>query len=106
LSEVRGLCAVFACPRTGKPGQPPLVSDWDQIPGARGCTAQVCSFHDLYPQFKTLGCQVFGLCTQDTIYVFEMASRLHLPFLALSEWQMELTNALRLPTLNLPAKLC
>ena len=38
---------VFAdLPRTGLPDQPPLVADWNLIPGARGCTPQSCAFRD------------------------------------------------------------
>ena len=37
---------VYAYPRTGRPGQPELVPDWDRIPGARGCTPESCGFRD------------------------------------------------------------
>lgn len=41
---------------------------------------------------------VFGLSTQDTDYQREAAERLHLPFALLSDIDLELTKALRLPT--------
>jgi peroxiredoxin (alkyl hydroperoxide reductase subunit C) len=41
---------------------------------------------------------VFGLSTQSTAYQLEMATRLHLPFPILSDEQLRLTHALRLPT--------
>jgi peroxiredoxin len=98
LSALPGRVVVFAYPRTGRPDEPSLVPDWDQIPGARGCTPQTCGFRDLHVEFGKLGCRVFGLSTQDTHYQVEMVRRLHVPFLVLSDAGLELTRALRLPT--------
>jgi peroxiredoxin len=98
LSILPGRVVVFAYPRTGRPNEPSLVADWDQIPGARGCTPQTCAFRDLYAEFGKLGCRVFGLSTQDTAYQREMVERLHVPFPVLSDARLELTRALRLPT--------
>ncbi len=91
---------IFAYPRTGEPGRPSLVDDWDMIPGARGCTPQTCSFRDLFAELRAAGAShVFGLSTQDGAYQREMAERLHLPFAVLSDEKRELTQALRLPTM-------
>ena len=98
LSQVPGLLVVFAYPRTGVPGEPSLVADWDAIPGARGCTPQTCGFRDLHAEFAALGARVFGLSTQDTSYQREMVTRLHVPFPVLSDADLALTRALRLPT--------
>jgi peroxiredoxin len=101
LSAQKGRTVVFAYPRTGEPGKIALVDDWDMIPGARGCTPQTCSFRDLFAELKAAGAaQVFGLSTQSNAYQTEMASRLHLPFAVLSDEELELTRALRLPTLE------
>jgi peroxiredoxin len=43
---------------------------------------------------------VFGLSTQDSGYQREAAERLHLPFALLSDADLELTKALRLPTFD------
>jgi peroxiredoxin len=99
LSTVPGRAVVFAYPRTGQPGQPPLVPDWDLIPGARGCTPETCAFRDLAADFGKLGIKVFGLSTQEPAYQRELAERLHLPFPVLSDASRTLTDALRLPTL-------
>jgi len=98
LAAIAGHVAVFTYPRTGQPGQPPLISDWDLIPGARGCTPQTCAFRDLAADFARYGCQSFWLSTQDTQYQQEMATRLHITFPVLSDADQELTNALRLPS--------
>ncbi len=42
--------------------------------------------------------EVYGLSTQDTAYQQEAALRLHLPFPLLSDADLILTKALRLPT--------
>ena len=102
LSALKGRTVVFAYPRTGEPGKASLVEDWDMIPGARGCTPQVCSFRDLFGELKAAGAaHVFGLSTQSNAYQTEMASRLHLPFAVLSDEKLELTGALRLPTMEI-----
>ena len=100
LSTIPGRAVVFAYPRTGQPGQPPLVPDWDLIPGARGCTPETCAFRDLAADFGKLGIKVFGLSTQEPAYQRELAERLHLPFPVLSDASRTLTDALRLPTLT------
>jgi peroxiredoxin len=99
LAALPGTVVVFAYPRTGRIGEPSLVADWDQIPGARGCTPHTCGFRDLHAEFGALGARVFGLSTQDTAYQREMVERLHVPFAVLSDSELELTRALRLPTL-------
>ena len=101
LARIPGRAVVFAYPRTGVPGQPSLVDDWDMIPGARGCTPQTCAFRDLHKMLITAGAaRVFGLSAQDTAYQREAAQRLHLPFPLLSDEKLVLTGALRLPTMQ------
>lgn len=89
---------VYAYPRTGRPGVP-LPSGWDAIPGARGCTPESCGFRDRYAEMVARRARVFGLSTQTTDYQREMVERLHLPFAVLSDADMRLTRALRLPTM-------
>ena len=98
LSKLKGRTVVYIYPRTGVPGVDTLPG-WDQIPGARGCTPQSCSFRDHFGELKRLGvAQLYGLSTQDTAYQQEAASRLHLPFAILSDEKLMLTKALKLPT--------
>lgn len=94
------LTVLFCYPRTGRPGEPLLVEEWDSIPGARGCTPETCGFRDLHAEFEAAGARVFGLSTQGTAYQAELAERLRLPFPILSDEQLELTRALRLPTMQ------
>src|SRR5271163_1825280 len=98
LSKLKGRTVLYIYPRTGVPGvdAPP---GWDDIPGARGCTPQSCGFRDHFAELKALGvAHVLGLSTQDTGYQREAAERLHLPFPILSDADLKLTHALKLPT--------
>ena len=96
VGSFQGHVTLFCYPRTGVPGVP-LLDGWDQIPGARGCTPQACSFRDRYQELKGLGTEVFGISTQTTDYQQEMATRLHLPFAVLSDSQLQFQKALDLP---------
>ena len=98
LSMLKGRTIVYVYLRTGVPGQA-LPDGWDDIPGARGCTPQSCSFRDHFDDLKRLGvAQLYGLSTQDTAYQQEAATRLHLPFAILSDEKLALTQAMKLPT--------
>jgi len=98
LSKLEGRTVVYVYPRTGVPGVD-LPPGWNDIPGARGCTPQSCSFRDHFGELNRLGvAQLFGLSTQDTAYQQEAATRLHLPFAILSDEKLALTKALKLPT--------
>ncbi|MBI3702556.1 MAG: peroxiredoxin [Rhizobiales bacterium] len=98
LSKLKGRSVVYIYPRTGVPGVD-LPPGWNEIPGARGCTPQSCSFRDHFGELKRLGvAQLYGLSTQDTAYQQEAASRLHLSFAILSDEKLALTKALKLPT--------
>ena len=100
LAALAGRTVVYVYPRTGRPGQA-SPSGWDGIPGARGCTPQSCGFRDHFAELKRLGvAQLFGLSTQDTDYQREAVERLHLPFAILSDADLKLTNAMRLPTFD------
>ncbi|HEX3372048.1 MAG TPA: peroxiredoxin [Candidatus Acidoferrales bacterium] len=100
LSRLHGRTVVYAYPRTGKPGIENPVG-WDQIPGARGCTPQSCSFRDHFAELKSLGVDfIFGLSTQSTAYQQEAADRLHLPFAILSDEQFLFASAMNMPTLQ------
>lgn len=98
LSKLKGRAVVYIYPRTGVPGVD-LLPGWDDIPGARGCTPQSCSFRDHFGELTRLGvAHLFGLSTQDTAYQQEAADRLHLPFAILSDETLALTRAMNLPT--------
>ena len=96
-----GLAVLFFYPRTGEAGKP-AGPEWDAIPGARGCTPQSCGFRDLHGEFTSRGIAVYGVSTQTTEYQREFAERNHVPFELLSDADLSLTRALRLPTFQYP----
>jgi peroxiredoxin len=104
LAEVAQRPTVFFFyPRTGEPGQA-AGPEWDAIPGARGCTPQSCGFRDLHREFTKLTVSVFGISTQETGYQREFVTRNHVPFELLSDRDLSLTRALRLPTFEYPVE--
>lgn len=104
LSALPGRSVVYAYPMTGRPDTV-LPEGWDMLPGARGCTPQSCAFRDHASDLKALGAdRIFGLSTQDTGYQSEAAGRLHLPFALLSDADLALATALRLPTFEVEGK--
>ena len=100
LADIMGTVVVFAYPRTGRPGEPSLTPDWDQIPGARGCTPHTSGYRDLNGDFTALGVRVYGLSTQDRDYQQEMVERIGVQFPVLSDHELALTRALNLPTMD------
>jgi len=87
----------YVYPRTGIPGQP-SPTGWDDIPGARGCTPQSCAFRDALGEFAALGAAVVGISSQTPAEQHEFAEREHIPFPLLSDDDLRLLGALRLPT--------
>jgi peroxiredoxin len=96
LAEIPGLLVIYCYPMTGRLDQT-LPDGWDQIPGARGCTPQSCSFRDHYRELQALNAKVFGLSTQTTVYQREAAERLQLPFELLSDSSFAFAQTLHLP---------
>lgn len=88
---------LFIYPRTGDPKNPD-GPEWAAIPGAKGCTAEACSFRDLVQDFAALGWQIAGCSTQTTSYQKEAAARLHLPYPLLSDSGLRLRDVLDLET--------
>ncbi|HXS46791.1 MAG TPA: peroxiredoxin [Solirubrobacterales bacterium] len=98
LAELgRKRLVAYVYPRTGVPGQP-SPAGWDDIPGARGCTPQSCAFRDSLEEFNDLGAAVIGVSAQTPKEQREFAEREHIPFSLLSDDDLKLAQALRLPT--------
>ncbi|MFD5189812.1 winged helix-turn-helix transcriptional regulator [Streptomyces sp. NPDC058357] len=71
---------------------------WSEIPGTSGCTLESCTYRDRSAEFTAAGASVRGISTQrpDEQGAFAEAERLRFPLL--SDAELELTAALRLPT--------
>jgi len=66
LMTLPGRTVLFIYPYTGRPGID-LPEGWNEIPGARGCTPQACSFRDHYQELQQLNTQVYGLRARKSI---------------------------------------
>jgi peroxiredoxin len=92
----QGWLVIYCYPMTGRPDRA-LPTDWNTIPGARGCTPQACAFRDHYQELAALDSNVYGISTQTTADQLEAKERLHLPFELLSDHQLAFAGALKLP---------
>lgn len=100
FSRLTGWNVIFCYPMTGRPGFT-IPDGWVQIPGAAGCTPQVCSYRDENSFFASNGISVFGLSTQTTEIQKEAVKRLELPYPLLSDSNYSLAMALKLPLLEI-----
>lgn len=92
-----GRTVLYLYPLTGRPGVD-LPEGWDAIPGARGCTAEACGFRDHHAELRDAGAaRVYGLSSQASDYQRELAERLRLPFVMLSDQQLTVRGLLGLP---------
>ena len=87
---------LYFYPMTGNPNKL-LPRDWDQIPGATGCTSETCSFRDNYEELIKLNTIPIGITTQETEDIKEMTNRLLIQYDVLSDSQNILLNALKIP---------
>lgn len=91
------LLVLYVYPRTGRPGAEP-PREWDETPGARGCTPQSCGFRDHGSEFRALGATVMGVSAQTIDDQLEAAERLRLPHAVAADPDLRLAEALGLPT--------
>ena len=103
LSDLKGITVIFCYPMTGVPGVA-LPEGWDEIPGARGCTPQVCSYKDKYSVLEILSNNVFGVSTQNSKYQKELHNRLELPYEILSDAELKFQAGLNLPVFTVDNK--
>ena len=75
-----------------------MPENWDDIPGARGCTPQSCAYRDALAEFDALGATVVGISAQSPAEQREFAERERIPFPLLSDDGLRLAAELRLPT--------
>lgn len=100
LATSPGRWVVYCFPRAGQPGVP-LPDDWDDIPGAWGCTPQSLAFRDQYGDIRALHADVVGISTQAPEQLTEIAARLALPFRLLSDAKLDFARSLGLPTFEI-----
>ena len=94
---LRDRTVLFFFPAAGGPGVPDPTG-WSLIPGARGCTPQLCDYRDSTSEFQKLGIRLFGVSSQRYEDQVEIAQRNRLLYELLSDEKLRLTKALHLPT--------
>ncbi|MER6942783.1 winged helix-turn-helix transcriptional regulator [Nonomuraea sp. NPDC000554] len=87
---------LFGYPATGMATS--LPPDWEQVPGATGCTLENRLFRDRQPEFAADGIAIRGVSTQRPDQQAAFATAEGIPFPLLSDMDLHLTAALRLPT--------
>lgn len=97
IDAIGGFVVFYLYPMTGRPDVP-LPDGWEEIPGARGCTPQSCSFRDHYGELQKFQAKLYGLSSQTNDYQSEAKERLHLPFELLSDESLAFKSDLSLPT--------
>ncbi len=95
---------LYFYPMTGRPDRP-LPKNWNNIPGAKGCTIETCLFRDKYDEIITLNAVPIGISTQDVDDNKEMTRRLKIPFDVLSDEKLELGKVLNIPTFSVDSKI-
>jgi DNA-binding HxlR family transcriptional regulator/peroxiredoxin len=73
---------------------------WTGIPGATGCTLEATTFRDRIDEFAARGAEVVGVSTQRPEEQAAFASKARLSYTLLSDQQLHLAAALRLPTFH------
>ena len=89
--------------RTGNPNEN-LPKNWNQTPGAIGCTVETCSFRDNYEELIKLNALPIGVSTQTIDYIKEMTDRLAIPYDVLSDSENILLNSLKVPFFEIDNK--
>lgn len=94
---------IYCYPMTGRSDMP-LPKNWNNIPGARGCTLENCSFRDNYEELIKLNSLPIGITTQSIDDINEMTQRLKIKYDILSDCNLFLVNSLKLPTFSIGKK--
>lgn len=73
----------------------------DEVPGGPGCTLESCTYRDRLGDFAALGARVVGVSTQRPDEQAEFGRRNKIRFPLVSDEDLGLATALRLPTFRL-----
>ena len=91
---------LYFYPMTGRPDRP-LPDNWNNIPGAKGCTIETCSFRDNYDEMISLNAVPIGISTQKIEDNKEMTTRLNIPYDVLSDDKLKFQKAINLPIFSI-----
>ena len=94
----------YIYPMTGRPDKT-LPKNWNNIPGATGCTPENCSFRDNYEELIKLNALPIGISSQTLEDIKEMKNRLKIQHDILSDYGLVFTKSLKLPTFSIDNKI-
>jgi DNA-binding HxlR family transcriptional regulator/peroxiredoxin len=89
---------LYCFPGAYAPAPTAYPPGWSDIPGTRGCTLESRTFRDRLADFTSRGADVVGVSTQRTDELEAFAASQDIPFPLLSDAELDLVTALRLPT--------
>ncbi|MER6075781.1 winged helix-turn-helix transcriptional regulator [Streptomyces sp. NPDC001817] len=89
---------LYCFPGAYAPGGHDYPPGWGQIPGARGCTLESCTYRDRMADFAERDVRVHGVSTQRPDQLATFAEHERIAFPLLSDADLQLAAALRLPT--------
>ncbi|MGW2425739.1 winged helix-turn-helix transcriptional regulator [Streptomyces sp. NPDC001709] len=98
VSTDRAWTVLYCFPGAYAPGGDNYPPGWGQIPGARGCTLESCTYRDRMEAFAERDVRVHGVSTQRSDQLAAFAEHARIAFPLLSDADLQLAAALRLPT--------
>jgi DNA-binding HxlR family transcriptional regulator/peroxiredoxin len=92
-----GWRVVYFFPGAFAPGTNGYPSGWGDIPGAAGCTLESITYAKHHAAFIDAGAEILGISSQRTDQQAAFAEHARLPFPLLSDIDLRVGTALRLP---------
>lgn len=97
VRPVEGWRVVYFFPGAFAPGARAYPAGWGDIPGAAGCTLESTTYAAHHDEFAAAGADVVGISSQRTDQQAAFAEHAGLPFPLLSDVDLRLGTAMRLP---------
>ncbi len=97
LVPTSGWRVVYFFPGAFAPDRPGYPAGWGDVPGAAGCTLESTTYAAHHPEYVAAGADVVGVSSQATEEQAAFADHAGLPFPLLSDVELRLSTALRLP---------
>jgi DNA-binding HxlR family transcriptional regulator/peroxiredoxin len=94
----RSLLTVIFCYPGAYAASSAYPAGWSLIPGAAGCTLEAAAFRDRIDEFTAQDAEVIGVSTQRPDEQAAFAAKARIPYSLLSDQELQLAAALRLPT--------
>ncbi|MGW1811281.1 winged helix-turn-helix transcriptional regulator [Streptomyces sp. NPDC002078] len=98
VSTDRAWTILYCFPGAYAPGGDNYPPGWGEIPGARGCTLESCTYRDRMAAFAERDVRVHGVSTQRSDQLAAFAEHARIAFPLLSDADLQMAAALRLPT--------